>query len=156
MNCPNCSHANPETHGFCEHCGGPLATYAEPIGEPPPRQQGRAATLAKDSGARIRTFIPGTPVILGDGERLWRTYPVTQLRTIEQGLGTLYVTDSRLIFLARAKGMGTRRGSTLIQETQVKQITGLSAYVSRRMSLFWLIASIILGFFSLGSLLTGS
>lgn len=152
MNCPNCSHANPETHGFCEHCGAPLATQAEPIGQPLPRQRGGTATVAKDSRPGIRTFIPGTPVILGDGEKVWRTYPVTQLRTIEQGLGTLYVTDSRLIFLARAKGNGTRRGSTLIQETQVGQITGLSAYVSRRMSIFWLLATIVLGFVTLASL----
>jgi hypothetical protein len=155
MNCPNCSHTNPETHGFCENCGAPLEAHPVPIAKLQ-GQRGSAATLTKASGPGIRTVIPGTPVILGDGEKVWREYPVTQLRTREQGLGTLYVTDSRVIFLARTKGRGTQRDSALIQETQVDKITGLSAYVSNRVSLFWLLASFYFGLSSLISLFVRS
>jgi hypothetical protein len=45
------------------------------------------------------------------------------------------VTDSRVVFYAKARGRGTQRGSTLIQQTSVADITGITAYVSRRVSL---------------------
>ena len=57
------------------------------------------------------------------------------MRDRAHGEGILYVTDSRVVFYAKAKGRGTQRGSTLIQQTNVADVTGMTAYVSRRVSL---------------------
>lgn len=89
--------------------------------------------------------IEGTHIALGDGERVWREYAVTELRRREQGQGKLYVTDSRVIFLAKARGRASTRASVLIQETKLEHITGLSAYVSRKISVFWFVLTILLG-----------
>ena len=79
--------------------------------------------------------LPGSPILLGYQERILRQYAAVQLRSRAHGEGTLYVTDSRVVFYAKAKGRGTQRGSTLVQQTNVADITGLTAYVSRRVSL---------------------
>ena len=79
--------------------------------------------------------LPGSPIRLGYQERILRQYAAVQLRARAHGEGTLYVTDSRVVFYARAKGRGTQRGSTLIQQTNVADITGMTAYISRRISL---------------------
>lgn len=86
---------------------------------------------------------------------LWRQYEVSQLRTRERGLGTLFVTDARVVFYARAKGRGTQRGSALVQQTKIGDITGMSAFVSHRVSLGWLITTAILGLITLSSLAGG-
>jgi ribosomal protein L24E len=79
--------------------------------------------------------LPGSPILLGYQERILRQYKAVQLRNRAHGEGMLYVTDSRVVFYAKAKGRGTQRGSTLIQQTNVADITGMTAYVSRRVSL---------------------
>ncbi len=79
--------------------------------------------------------LPGSPILLGYQERILRQYGAVQLRNRAHGEGILYVTDSRVVFYAKAKGRGTQRGSTLIQQTNVADITGMTAYVSRRVSL---------------------
>jgi hypothetical protein len=79
--------------------------------------------------------LPGSPILLGYQERILRQYGAVQLRNRAHGEGTLYVTDSRVVFYAKARGRGTQRGSTLIQQTSVADITGITAYVSRRVSL---------------------
>ncbi len=79
--------------------------------------------------------LPGSPILLGYQERILRQYAAVQLRNRAHGEGILYVTDSRVVFYAKAKGRGTQRGSTLIQQTNVADITGMTAYVSRRVSL---------------------
>jgi hypothetical protein len=74
------------------------------------------------------------------------------LRNRAHGEGILYVTDSRVVFYAKAKGRGTQRGSTLIQQTNVADITGMTAYVSRRVSLvLFFLASVffVFGLFTL-------
>jgi hypothetical protein len=111
-----------------------------------------AATAASSPPAVTGKTLPGTPLLLGDGEVLWRQYRVSQLRSREKGEGTLYVTDLRVVFYARAKGRGTQRGSALVQQTKVGDVTGLTAYVSRRLSLGWLFVTAWLALFFLGSL----
>ena len=96
--------------------------------------------------------LPGSPILLGYQERILRQYGAVQLRNRAHGEGTLYVTDSRVVFYAKARGRGTQRGSTLIQQTSVADITGITAYVSRRVSLalFFLACTFLL--FGLSSL----
>ena len=89
--------------------------------------------------------------MLGDGETVWREYQVSQLRTREIGEGTLFITDARVVFYARARGRGTQRASALVQQTKLGDITGLTAYVSRRLSLAWMLIAIALGFALIGA-----
>lgn len=97
--------------------------------------------------------LPGSPVRLGDGEVLWKQYRAVQLRGHSGGEGTLYVTDSRVVFYARARGRGTQRESALVQQTKLEDITGLAAYVSHRISLGWLVASVVAGLIALAAVL---
>jgi len=101
------------------------------------------APQTSSAGVTART-LPGTPIILGDGEVIYRQYQVLQLRSRAQGEGTLYVTDSRVVLYARARGRGTQRPSALIQQTKLEHITGLAAYVSRRISLPLLVLTFFL------------
>jgi hypothetical protein len=146
MKCSACGRDNPPHNAFCEQCGADLRVGAT---------EGGAPTVAtqQDSGPLL---IPGTSIALGDGEKVWRQYSVTRLRTLEQGQGMLYVTDSRVIFLARARGRGSQRASALIQETKLQHISGLSAYVSRKLSLFWIGATAVLGFSTIAALFSRS
>jgi hypothetical protein len=113
-------------------------------------------TPSTEHSASALNHIDGTLIALGDGERVWREYEVTQLRRREQGQGKLYVTDSRVIFFANARGRASTRASFLIQETKLDQVTGLSAYVSRKVSVFWFLATILLGLAALFQLTQGS
>jgi hypothetical protein len=98
--------------------------------------------------------LPGTPILMGDGETIWRTYKAVQLRTRQHGEGTLFVTDSRVVFYARARGLGTQRPSMLVQQTKLENVTGLAAYVSRRISLTLFMLVLFGAFSSLISLVT--
>ncbi len=95
--------------------------------------------------------LPGSPILLGYQERILRQYAAVQLRSRAHGEGTLYVTDSRVVFYAKAKGRGTQRGSTLVQQTNVADITGLTAYVSRRVSLILFCLTAVFLLFALSS-----
>jgi hypothetical protein len=100
------------------------------------------------------TSLPGSPVLLGYQERILRQYAAVQLRTRAKGEGTLYVTDTRVVFYAQARGKGTQRGSALMQQTNIADITGMTAYVSRRISLGLVIFTCVLLLFGIPSLLT--
>jgi hypothetical protein len=149
MKCPNCGAAADPESTFCEMCGHALtgAPTAVVVDEP-------LGTQYSSNGSM--TVIAGTPIVLGDGESVWREYAVTQLRRRAQGEGKLFVTDSRVIFFAIARGRATTRSSSLIQETKLDQVTGLSAYVSRKISMLWLVATMILGLGALLLLARGS
>lgn len=150
VQCPNCGADVDAQSTFCKMCGYAMKGAAPAVAD------GRAPSqepIASDP----TTVIPGTPITLGDGEHLWREYSVTQLRSRAQGEGKLFVTDSRVIFFARAHGrVGTRRGSTMIQETKVDHVTGLSAFIARRFSFFWAFMTAILGLATLVQLLRGN
>lgn len=157
MICPYCKHHNPEGNALCEDCGASLEPEPEPATSTGHRGSTvTAVTAVKIAAPRVRTTIPHTNIVLGDGEKVWREYPVAQLRKKKQGLGTLFVTDSRLVFHVRASGKRTGRVSELIQETKVDQVTGLGAYVSRQPSRFLMLVSFLLGLFALASLVRGS
>ena len=80
-------------------------------------------------------------------------YRAVQLRSAKRGEGTLFVTDARLVFYARAEGRGAQRESAIVQQTKLQDITGMSAFVSRRVSLILLILIVLFGLGAIGSLL---
>ncbi len=95
--------------------------------------------------------LPESPILLSDNEVIWRQYRVVQLLTRRKGEGTLYVTDSRVVFYARAKGRGTQRPSLLMQQTKLEDITGLAVFVSRRVSLWLFIGALFAAGLALAS-----
>jgi ribosomal protein L24E len=131
-----------------------------PPGMGPPETPGPGTGQAFPSGPRPPGppasagpgVLPGSPILLGYQERILRQYAAVQLRNRAHGEGILYVTDSRVVFYAKAKGRGTQRGSTLIQQTNVADITGMTAYVSRRVSLVLFFLTCVFLLFAFSSL----
>lgn len=78
--------------------------------------------------------LPNAPIQICDDEKYVRKYEAVQARGSSGGTGTLYVTNARIIFYARAKGRGTQRESELLQQTRLQDITGVAAYVAYRIS----------------------
>lgn len=167
MNCPECGGLIVFAQRFCDDCGAQLnhgpgteesaVTAAVPIAAPPPSVIPQAAVPATGIPATAipvtpitateitpRT-LPGTPIRLADSERIWRQYQVSRLATSKQGEGTLYVTDARVVYFARAKGRGTQRPSALVQQTKIEHITGVRAYVSHRFSLLLVMLTCLFG-----------
>ena len=104
-------------------------------------------------------LVPGQPKFrLALDETILKTYEAVQLRTPwfkrKRGQGTLYVTDARLVFYAWVYPRGTQRASWLLQQTKLEDISGLSVYVSRRISLGLLVLTIFFGLSTIGTLLT--
>jgi hypothetical protein len=97
------------------------------------------------------TVLPGTPIRLSDGERIWREYRAVRLRSRRRGQGTIFVTDSRVVFYAWTKGMRSSLGSELIQQVKLEDISGFSAHVSRRLSIFLMLLAAA---FSIATLVT--
>jgi hypothetical protein len=169
MECQVCQREVRPGDAFCESCGAQLSSAQLATGWSPPASQPSVAAApplnvaSNFSPPPVRSpaaviagaTLPGTPLVVGDGEMLWRQYEVSQLRTREHGQGILFVTDARVVFYARAKGRGTQRGSALVQQTKIGDITGMSAFVSHRVSLGWLITTAILGLLTLSSLAGG-
>jgi hypothetical protein len=131
VNCPNCGAPASAAQRFCEVCGHLLEQIPRRL---PPGTPASVPNAQQDP-ARGTATLPGTPILLGDGEIIWRQYRAAQLSTRQRGEGTLYVTNCRVVFYARARGRGTQRSSTLVQQTKLEHITGLAAYVSRKVSL---------------------
>ncbi len=185
MNCYNCGAATEPTQKFCETCGakvttehsgaprwaedqpaeaggGPLnggnwpASQPQPIGQPPAGPQGTGPPVAGPPVAGQGGTLPGSPIRLGDGEQVLRQYRAVQLRTRKRGEGTLYVTDARIVFYARAQGRGTQRASALVQQTRLQDVCGLQAFVSRRTSVMLIVFTAFMVLFALGSLATGA
>lgn len=172
MQCQNCGADVGQSSTFCKMCGYRMsAATSVAVSEREPVVVSVQAPVALSEQAPVAlnaqppsaghsassvNHIDGTLIALGDGERVWREYEVTQLRRREQGQGKLYVTDSRVIFFANARGRASTRASFLIQETKLDQVTGLSAYVSRKVSVFWFVATILLGLGALLQLTRGS
>src|ERR1700730_11598447 len=111
MNCSSCGSVLLAGQKFCDTCGSTAGAAAGPAGQadstygmpmPPDPVYGVPAP-ANGVGT-----LPGTPIMLGDGEVLWRQYRAVQLRSQAQGEGLLFVTDTRVVLYARAKGRGTQ------------------------------------------------
>jgi hypothetical protein len=161
--CENCGTQLPAGATACPRCGYQIAPAAG-VGPSPD-----LATETRADGAESPTFKnpsgPDTPVALGDGETVWRRYHVTDLPEFKlmgmslsraTGTGWLYVTDSRLMFVANMQHRGGRRRSFLVQETQIQHITGMSAYVSRSFSIWTVVLVGLLGLLGLTALGNGA
>lgn len=152
--CDNCGREVADTATICPACSYELVD-----------EVARSVPSTAPSIVGGRPVIPGTSIALGDGETVWRQYWVTGFPPVEilgvpitrtDGKGTLYVTDSRLLFFATFRRRGSTRSSVLIQETQLEHVTGLSAYVSHSFSLFAVVAVALLGIAGVSGLANGS
>jgi|HubBroStandDraft_5_1064220.scaffolds.fasta_scaffold52203_2 hypothetical protein len=150
MNCTSCGSVIAAGQKFCDDCGTPVVAVEPALGAfgsepyPVPVSGGAAGTL------------PGTPIVLGDGEVLWRRYHAVQLRSRSQGEGVMFVTDARVVLYAYAKGRGTQRPSSLVQQVKLEHVTGVTAAVSRRISLLLIGFTVLIGLFTLSELAKGS
>ena len=158
MFCGMCGNETSASEKNCPACGAPRDS-AEEVTVNQEAGWNRSDIPADPVAANAAVFdqratcLPGSPVRLGDGEVLWKQYRAVQLRGHSGGEGTLYVTDSRVVFYARARGRGTQRESALVQQTKLEDISGLAAYVSHRLSLGWLIATVFSGLIALVAVL---
>ncbi len=147
--CESCGHQLDPSEVICSKCGKEVDDT--PVGDvgPGPRTLGAPSAVPAPIPSS-RPIIPGTNVVLALNETIWRSYDVTQLRSLKQGQGKLIVTNSRLIFHAHAEAR--RRGSVLVMETQISTISGMRTYVSNRV-MTWLIILgglwALFGFFAL-------
>ncbi len=84
-------------------------------------------------GVTPRTLVPTIPstnIVLSEGERLWRAYPLLHFRPFRwRARGTLYVTDSRLLLHCSALKFTGR--TTLLQEVRLESVTGFGSYIDR-------------------------
>jgi hypothetical protein len=181
VTCYNCGARTEPAQRFCEACGAKVTTehsgghrrandHPDGPGGPGP-SNGGSSNGQRWPGAQVTTnpppaaappaagpvpTLPGSPIRLGDGEQVLRQYRAVQLRSRKRGEGTLYVTDARIVFFARAQGRGTQRASSLVMQTRLQDVSGLEAFVSRRASLALLVFTMFMGLFALGSLVTGN
>jgi hypothetical protein len=183
VNCASCGSVIVAGQKFCDTCGatvnpaetartGPAALAGNGYGVSPPGDARYGASPPGDAryGAPppgnasygvpapgdVISTLPGTPIVLGDGEVLWRQYNAVQLRTRAQGEGAMFVTDTRVVLYARAKGRGTQRPSSLVQQVKLEHVTGVTAAVSRRISLGLMIFTLLVGLATLGLLAQGN
>ncbi|MGA2829796.1 MAG: hypothetical protein ABSF03_27215 [Streptosporangiaceae bacterium] len=122
-----------------------------------PRPSGPAAnepTARRPAISRPPMTLRGSPIRLGDGEQVIREYRAVQLKTQKRGEGTLYVTDARIVFFARAAGRGPQRASSLVQQTRLEDVSGLQAFVSRRTSILLIAFAVFVSLVTLGALLS--
>jgi hypothetical protein len=145
---------------FCEDCGAPVDAGREASDDPstagvtvPAPRTDAAVTPSADG---LPVVLPGSPIRLGHGEVIWRQYRAVRLRSRQQGQGTLYVTDARVVFYAWARGRGTQRGSALIQQVKLEDISGFSAYVSRSVSFLLLLFAGVFSLATVVALLSGA
>jgi hypothetical protein len=147
--CPWCKHEVVVDNGLPSSANGPSTQVVAP--------QHQASVVKPPT-------IEDTTIVLGDGEKVWKRYAVSYLPGFElfgirlsrpAGTGTLFVTNSRVLFLATHRRRG-KRSSRLVQETRVQLITGVSAFVTRRSG--WLAPLVILvcGLLALIALARGS
>lgn len=96
---------------------------------------------------------------LAQGEQVLKSYEVVKLSTglfqRQRGHGTLYVTDARVIFYVQVYPRGTQKASWLFQQTKLEDISGLSAIVSRRLSLGLAVLTLFFGLATLITLVSG-
>jgi hypothetical protein len=156
---------------YCDNCGAGMAANAEVCAKCGFEMVdvGNAANGGTERSSLAAEVayecIPGTRIALGDGETVWRSYAVTQFPTsrlfgkrfsTHRGGGNLYVTGARIMFFASYDRRGGRKRSIVLQETQVEHVTGITAFVSRRFSVWAALLVGLFGLFGLISLVKGS
>jgi len=140
------------TRGFS---AGSFAGPPEPeLARPAPRQ----VVSHRSSNGSTAIPVQQTPMFrLAHGELVLKSYDVVYLRTglfqRLRGHGTLYVTDARVIFYAQVYPHGTQKASWLFQQTKLEEVSGVSAIVSRRVSLGLAVLILISAFATVASLL---
>ena len=144
MKCQRCGALIVAQSSFCENCGTPV----EPSG-PLPLVPAPSPGVAAPG---TRGVLPDSPIQLGHGEVLWRQYEAVRLRSRRRGIGTLYVTDARVVFYAWATGRGPQGRSHLVQQIKLEDVRGFSAYVTNRLSTLLLLFTIWFGLLTLGTL----
>jgi hypothetical protein len=169
MTCGNCGGALSPSDAFCGSCGAPAAESVAPVtalpgvARPDPAQPAEVrvslpaaipAGAAGSAAPPVRRALPGSPVLMGADEVLWRRYEAVRLRSRRRGTGTLYVTDTRIVFYAWAKGRGSQRDSSIIRQVRMADITGFRAYVTRRLNYFLLTLAAFFVLSTLGSLVS--
>lgn len=168
MKCATCGSGLDLSHPFCDNCGTPVPsdqTVLPPLqvmtggNGPAPHDWAPAvgAVVRPDQHAPAPAppmaplpfpTLPGSPIRLGIGEKVWRCYQVLNYKRLSKGEGYLYLTDSRLVFFAYSTGLGTQKSSILVQQVELSSIAGLNTYVTRKFSLALL--GIALALFVLG------
>lgn len=122
--------------------GFSAGSFPRPSEPEPARPAPRQVVSHRSPNGSTATAIPvqQTPMFrLAHGEQVLKSYDVVHLRTglfqRLRGHGTLYVTDARVIFYAQVYPRGTQKASWLFQQTKLEEVSGVSAIVSRRVSL---------------------
>jgi hypothetical protein len=169
MNCQQCGGALVPSDSFCGDCGTSVGVRKEVsvdqravnVMVPEPREtrapssfasapDGSDAAVGLDVAPPPAT-LPGTSIRLSDGEQIWKVYRAVRLRSRRRGQGTIFVTNLRVVFHAWTKGMSSRLSSELIEQVNLEDINGFSAYVSRRVSLLLMLLAAV---FSIATLVT--
>ena len=176
MECPACGRQQDSSNRFCEACGRTITADDTAPGSatmfeqsPPPGNGSQAAAWPAPPAALPRPAAPPPgrtpdprPLLfrLAHGEQVLKAYDVVTLRTwlfrAQRGHGTLYVTDARVVFYALAYPRGSQKASWLFQQTKLEDISGLSAHVSRRISLGLAVLTLFGGLATLAALLFGA
>jgi hypothetical protein len=178
MKCSNCGSTLELGDSFCGTCGSPMPDDAVvqyqrqpaisenagpavgswgPLATAEPAQGPAVMPGAADQGLppyEVIQRLPDSPVRLGIDEVLWRRYHVLQMGGLAKGAGYLYVTNSRVVYFGYSNGFFLQKPSKLVRETKVEEISGISAYVTRRFSFALLWASIIMGVIGIACVFT--
>jgi hypothetical protein len=179
MNCPNCGEPASPADTFCGSCGRSLASSPggvvldREMEQPVPTSAGQIPNVSQfpppaGQTVSISQFQP--PVVQDDpgqipfrlayDETVLKKYEAIVVRTPifkrKRGQGTLYVTDARVVFYARIEPRGTMRASRLMQQTKLEDISGLTAFVTRQISLGLLLFTAFFALATLGTLVTGA
>jgi hypothetical protein len=180
MDCPSCGRQQDPSNRYCDTCGtlmtadenssdsrtmfeqpaAPDTGYRNYPGAagptwssvpPPPGGSHRAAASPGAVAAKQPLLFR-----LAHGEQVLKAYDVVTLRTglfkRQRGHGTLYVTDARVVFYAQVYPRGTQKASWIFQQTKLEDISGLSAHVSRRISLGLVVLTLFCGLATLANL----
>jgi len=182
MDCPACGRQQDPSNRFCDACGSLMTSHEAMPGSDtmfeqsrPPGNGTEGTASGNFPGSAASTWAAPPPTILhhpaaavsgpargqrlfrlAHGEQILKKYDVVTLRTglfkVQRGHGTLYVTDARVIFYAQVYPRGTQKASWLFQQTKLEDISGLSAHVSRRVSLGLVVLTLFSGLATLVTL----
>jgi hypothetical protein len=171
--CRNCGSSNDDESLYCQDCGEPLRPAAGPAVTPPPEfvQTMPTQPVERDpvtaapapappapSPASPRAgmpTIPATNIVLSEGERLWRSYPLLHFRPFRiHARGTLHVTDSRILLHSTALKLTGR--TSLLQEVRLETVTGFGSYLDRGLGPLGFLGLLVFAFIGLQQLANGS